>query len=121
MPIKSTTEYIEMTKSGKATLRLNYANLPPGPDRKKADYIKAQFQALHDTRIPLTDLPDDEPTKTVDPNQDNFYWGDGNGVAHPETPSLNTHLIARDWIETDCWWDSGRFVTSGRRTMQDKS
>ncbi len=128
MPIKSTTEYIEMSKSGKKTLRLNYADLPPGSDRKKADYIKEQFQALHDTRIPLADLPDgsdpligDEPARTVNPDRPDFFWGDENGIAHPEVPILNTHLIARDWIETDCRWDGERFVTSGRRAEQRKN
>lgn len=78
---------------------------------KKNDAVKAWIQREIDVRILLTDLPNDEPTKTVNPDQPNFFWGRSDGTPHPNDNN-NDWLIARDTIVTDVQFVDGRYVVS---------
>ena len=73
--------------------------------------LKGLLQAEIDTRIPKADLPDDEPTKTVNPDAPNFFWGDSNGAIQ-NNPNRNDHLIARDTVVTEVAFDGTRYVVA---------
>ncbi len=76
---------------------------------KVALMLKALVQEDLTTRIRLRDLPDDEPTKTVDPAPqfgERFFW-EGRGA--------KKELVSRSTIVADCVWDGERFVFTMRR------
>ncbi len=76
---------------------------------KVALVLKALLQEDLTTRTKLIDLPDDEPTKTVDPAPqfgERFFW-EGNG--------RNKELVSRSTIVEDCVWNGTRFVFTIRR------
>lgn len=75
---------------------------------KVAIALKAIVQEDLTTRIRLRDLPDDEPTKIVDPEREGFFW-EGNGI--------NRELVSRSTIVEDCVWDGERFVFTMRRAQ----
>ncbi len=71
--------------------------------------LKTLVQEDLTTRIKLRDLPDDEPTKTVDPAPEfgeRFFW-EGRGG--------NRNLVSRSTIVEDVFWDGERFVFTMRR------
>ena len=75
---------------------------------KTALVLKELLQEDLTTRIRLRDLPDDEPTKTVDPvatHGERMFW-DGRGA--------NRELVSRATIVESCVWDGKRFVFSLR-------
>ncbi len=109
-PITVTDSYIEINIGGRVA-RIDYADLPGNTPVQLANALKLLLQAEIDTRIPLTDLPDDEPTKTVNPAAPNFFWGRANGSIHAN-PNQNDHLIARDTVVTEVVWDGTRYVVS---------
>ncbi len=76
---------------------------------KTALVLKTLLQEDLTTRTRLRDLPDDEPTKTVDPVTEfgeRMFW-EGNG--------RNTVVVSRSTIVEDCVWDGERFVFTMRR------
>lgn len=116
-PIIATDTYTEINVGGRVA-RINHTDLGPGGQAKLALVLKELLQAEIDTRIPLADLPDgsdpligDEPTRTVNPDLTNFFWGDSNGIVQ-NNPNRNDHLIARDTVVTDVVWDGTRYVVS---------
>jgi len=71
---------------------------------KVAAALKLIVQEDLTTRIKLRDLPDDEPTKTVDPAPvygERMFW-QGNGA--------NRELVSRATIVESVVWDGERFV-----------
>lgn len=109
-PITATTIFTEINVGGRVG-RINHTDLGAGGQTKLALVLRELLQAQMDTRIPLADLPDDEPTKTVNPDALNFFWGDNNGVIQ-NNPNRNDHLIARDTVVTEVVWDGTRYVVS---------
>ncbi len=76
---------------------------------KTAIVLKTLLQEDLTTRTKLIDLPDDEPTKTVDPAPqfgERFFW-EGNGA--------NRVVVSRSTIVEDCVWDGMVFVFTMRR------
>ena len=76
---------------------------------KTAIVLKTLLQEDLTTRTKLKDLPDDEPTKTVDPVTEfgeRMFW-DGHGA--------NKVVVSRSTIVEDCVWDGGQFVFTIRR------
>lgn len=57
-----------------------YANIPGNSwNQNRLNLFTQRAQQLIDYRIPLADLPADEPTKTVDPARPDFFW-DGTDI-----------------------------------------
>ena len=76
---------------------------------KVALVLKELVQEDLTTRIRLRDLPDDEPTKTVDPAPEfgeRMFW-EGRGA--------NRELVSHSTIVESCVWDGERFVFTMRR------
>ncbi len=76
---------------------------------KTALVLKDLVQEDLTTRIRLRDLPDDEPTKTVDPAPqfgERMFW-EGHG--------RNKELVGRSTIVEDCVWNGTAFVFTMRR------
>ena len=76
---------------------------------KVAITLKALVQEDLTTRIRLRDLPDDEPTKTVDPAPEygeRMFW-EGRGA--------NRELVSRATIVESCVWDGESFVFTLRK------
>jgi hypothetical protein len=76
---------------------------------KTALVLKTLLQEDLTTRTKLKDLPDDEPTKTVDPAPqfgERMFW-EGNGAKRV--------VVSRSTIVDDCVWDGARFVFTMRR------
>lgn len=73
---------------------------------KVAAVLKELFQEDLTTRIRVRDLPDDEPTKTVDPARPDFFW-EGHGI--------NRELVARSTIVTGGDWDGEKYAFGTRR------
>ena len=109
-PITTTDTFIEINIGGRV-VHVNYADLPGNTPAQLANALKLLLQAEIDVRIPLADLPDDEPTKAVNPDAPNFFWGRSDGSIHPN-PNQNTHLIARDTVVTEVVWDGARYVVT---------
>ena len=119
-----------ITKSGGAEIRLahpvNRAGMAVGDRERSYDLINdPRFQDADKTktalvlkdlvqedltaRIKLIDLPDDEPTKTVDPAPqfgERMFW-EGHG--------RNKELVSRSTIVEECVWNGTRFVFTMRR------
>ncbi len=79
---------------------------------KVAAVLKAVVQADLEVVILLRDLPDDEPTKTVDPAPEFgecFFWR-GHGA--------NRELVGVDTIVEDCVWNGTAFVFTMRRARR---
>lgn len=76
---------------------------------KTALVLKTLLQEDLTTRTKLRDLPDDEPTKTVDPAPqfgERMFW-QGNGA--------NRVVVSRSTIVDDCVWDGTVYVFTMRR------
>ena len=73
---------------------------------KVALVLKELVQEDLTTRNRLRDLPDDEPTKTVDPAREGFFW-EGRGV--------NRELVSRSTIVESVVWDGMRYGFEMRR------
>lgn len=76
---------------------------------KVALVLKALVQEDLTTRIRLRDLPDDEPTKTIDPAPqfgERMFW-EGNGA--------NRELVSRSTIVEDCVWLEDHYHFNLRR------
>ncbi|KKM98374.1 hypothetical protein LCGC14_1158670 [marine sediment metagenome] len=76
---------------------------------KTAVVLKTLLQEDLTTRTKLKDLPDDEPTKTVDPALqfgERMFW-EGHGA--------NKVVVSRSTIVESCVWDGERFVFTMRR------
>ncbi len=88
---------------------LNDPLLQDGDKTKLALTLKTLLQEDLTTRTRLRDLPDDEPTKTVDPAPEfgeRMFW-EGNG--------RNRVVVSRSTIVQDCVWDGTVFVFTMRR------
>ncbi len=96
--ISSTAQWIDLNPGGRV-VRVLHADLRQGSDKLRADDMKERLQNIIDVRIPLADLPDDEPTKHEDPARPDFFWDKGD-------------LVARPCIVTDVFWDGERFVAT---------
>lgn len=115
--IKSTDTFVEVNVGGTIT-RINHSDLGAGGQKNLNDSMRDFIQAAIDVRIPLADLPDgsdpsigDEPTRTVNPNKPNFFWGDDNGIVQ-NNADKNDHLIARDTVVTEVVFDGTRYVVT---------
>ena len=64
--------------------------------------LKIRGQALADVRIPLADLPEDDPEKTTDPATNVEFW-DG------------TDLVTRHILVESVWWDGEKYCCSLRK------
>ena len=106
-PITTTDSFIEINIGGRV-VHINYADLPGNTPAKRTNALKLLLQAEIDFRVSIADLPDDELTKTVNPDAPNFFWGKFDGTIHPN-PNQNDHIIARDTVVTDVAWDSSRY------------
>ena len=107
-PITTTDTSIEINIGGRV-VHIDYADLPGNTPAQLANALKLILQAAIDVRIPLADLPDDEPTKAVNPDRPNFFWGRANGLIHAN-PIQNNHLIARDTIVDVVWNGTSRDI-----------
>ncbi len=117
-------------KSGANEIRLanpvNRAGMADSDRERSYDLINdVRFQDADKTKVALVlkelieedltfrqrvrDLPDDEPTKTVDPASEfgeRMFW-EGHG--------RNKELVSRSTIVESCVWDGTRFVFTMRR------
>ena len=78
---------------------------------KTAIVLKGLVQEDLTTRTRLRDLPDDEPTKTVDPESqfgERMFW-EGRGI--------NRELVSRSTIVEDCVWDGAVYAFTMRRAQ----
>jgi len=82
--------------SGVGEVRVNVAALTGSPS-DRVEKVRATIQKVIDKRIPLTDLPVDEPARLDDPALPNFFWSDNLGDA---AATVKTHLCARGWAVT---------------------
>ncbi len=88
---------------------LNGPRFQDADKTKTALALKILLQEDLTTRTLLRDLPDDEPTKTVDPAPEfgeRFFW---------EGKGRNKVVVCRSTIVEDCVWDGERFVFTMRR------
>ena len=88
---------------------INDARFQDADKTKVALVLKALLQEDLTTRTRLRDLPDDEPTKTVDPAPEfgeRMFW-EGRGA--------NRELVSRSTIVESCVWDGMVFVFTMRR------
>ena len=72
-----------------------------------AEALKAMVQEDLTTRIKVSDLPDDDEDKTVDPLRGELMFWEGVGA--------NKELVSRSTIVADCVWDGERYVFTMRR------
>lgn len=108
-PIEATDTYIEINTGGRKA-RIDYAELPGSTAAQLANAVKAFLQdAIDGPRGLIADFPDDEPNKTVNPDQPNCFWSRPDGTIHPN-PGQNTHLTCRDTEITDVVWDGTRYM-----------
>ena len=108
--LKSTDTFVEVNVGGTIT-RINHSDLGAGGQKNLNDSMRDFLQAAIDVRIPLADLPDDEPTKTVNPNAPNFFWANSDAKIKNREAD-NDRLIARDTVVTEVVWDGTRYVVS---------
>ena len=90
---------------------INDSRFQDADKTKTALVLKTLLQEDLTTRTRLRDLPDDEPTKTVDPVTEfgeRFFW-EGNGA--------NRVVVSRSTIVEDCVWDGTVFVFTMRRAQ----
>lgn len=107
-PVTATDTYIEINIGGRKA-RINYADLGTGGRAKLALVLKERLQAAIDGPRGLrSDLPDDEPNKTVNPNKPNEFWSDINGIVQ-KNPRLNDCITCRDTVVADVVWDGERY------------
>ncbi|KKN63162.1 hypothetical protein LCGC14_0504320 [marine sediment metagenome] len=59
-----------------------------GNNVKVAALVKMQLQDFLDVRIKRTDLPSDEPTRTSNPNREDFFWDGPDLVSRPVIVSV---------------------------------
>jgi hypothetical protein len=116
-----------ITKSDVSEIRLahpvNRSGMADGERERSYDLLTdPQFQDADKTKVALVlkellqedltfrqlvkDLPDDEPTKTVDPAREDFFW-EGHGS--------KKELVSRSTIVEDVFWDGQQFVFTMRR------
>lgn len=103
MPVRAVSagsDFIEINDGGRI-IRVTETDVAPGAKDKMALAIQALLQFGLDTRIKIRDLPDDEPTKTVDPARSDFFWEGHDG---------NKELVARPVIVESVVWDGTRYV-----------
>ncbi len=100
--IVTTAEHVEINNGGKLG-RVLHSDLRVGSNALKSEDMKARLQNFLDVRIPLADLPDDDPDKTTDPARPDLFWDKGD-------------LVGRGCVITDVFWDGERFGVSIRRT-----
>ena len=78
------------------------------PEKSKvAKSLRAIVQEDLTTRIKVSDLPDDDEDKTVDPLRGELMFWEGVGA--------NKELVSRATIVEDCVWDGERYVFAMRR------
>lgn len=73
--------------------------------------INAAIQAEIDTRVLLTDLPADDPDRTINPDRRDLFWSDADGT--PVASPVGAFLCSRPAI---LWltWDGSRLVPNVR-------
>jgi hypothetical protein len=110
--LKTAGTYTEVSVGGAIT-RIQHADLGAGGQKSREDKLRAFLQAAIDTRIPLVDLPPDEPTKKKDPGRTDFFWGDAAGIVQVNA-ARNDHLISRDTVVTVVFDGAGYNITQVR-------
>lgn len=56
-------------------MEILYSDIPGGSwNQNRLDKFMARAQDMIDVRIPLADLPIDDPDKTIDPELPNLFW-----------------------------------------------
>jgi hypothetical protein len=94
----STEQVIEVTaEQARQSLTGNSRNNPVAIASKATEFL----QALVDVRIPLSELPDDDPAKHTDPGLPNFFWLTVGGVVY---------LVSRSDTVTVLWEDPRYFI-----------
>ena len=78
MPVKSITitdTYVELNDDGNI-LHFDFADFPPSADTNEARqaHVVAHAQDWLDTRIPVKDLPADDPLAISDPALPYLFW-----------------------------------------------
>jgi hypothetical protein len=72
-----------------------FSDLPSGNAEKKRAALEQILQNYFDVRIPLSQLPSDDPDKFINPRRPELFWSDVDGI--PQTPdSANTHYTSRN-------------------------
>lgn len=83
-----------------------------GQDKQNPDMLASKMtellQLLADTIQPLTDLPDDDPDKTIDPGLNCIFWDNVNGV---------DVLRSRGPLITITFNEAGQYVPSAARCV----
>jgi hypothetical protein len=112
----STDTYVEVCKSSDTCRVIFYDELCCGNNHtKRAEQIRAGMQSFLNSTVSLNDPEFDlDPDAAVDPDCENFYWGD---LAGEKKISLEaTHLVARDCIIENVFWDGiDRYIFTIRR------
>lgn len=91
--------YTITISGGVGTRTIDFATLGTGSNTVKAERLRQAIQNFFDVRIPLSLLTTDDTDKILDPNRDDLFWGDANGIPQPN-PLDNTHLIGRGCLAT---------------------
>lgn len=66
-------KFMEVFLASNVSLRLFYDTLPAAKGQKQ-QVIRQTFQDFFDVRIPIADLPSDDPDKTADPNRKRLFY-----------------------------------------------
>ena len=115
----STDTYVEVCKGSDTCRVIYYDELPTGPTWKAEEAITKGMQSFLNSMVSLNDPEFDlDPDAAVDPNREDFYWGDSTGAKRDSLEA--THLIARGCIIEDVHWDGiDRFIFTIRRASRD--
>ena len=78
------------------------------PEKSKvSEALRAIVQEDLTTRTKVSDLPDDDEDKTIDPLRGELMFWEGVGA--------NKEVVSRSTIVEDCVWNGARFVFTLRR------
>ena len=115
----STDTYVEVCVASDACRVLFHADIPRGSQTKNEEFVRAHMQNFLDTRLTLNSFPAADPAKASDPNCENFYWGDIDGLK--ASPVEATHLIARGCIIEFVEWNGTEYKFQIRRADRCQS
>ena len=111
--IRETDTYVEVNL-GEGWQRYNYADIPGNSGNQRAGAAKKILQELYDVRTLKTDLPIDDPRRTVNPNQPWSFWGRADGSVH-QNDNQNTYSIDRSVEVVDVVWDGTRMIVEQKQ------
>lgn len=70
---------IDFSGAGPQSININDLN---GSPNSKAAQIRDFFQQFLQVVIALSDLPSDDPDKTINPNRPDIYWSNADGTVN---------------------------------------